>query len=84
VLVFFAILFSYISPAMNFFDAWRGSHDSDAQLQALQQEHERLVAKAAALKDPNAEIEEARAMGMVSDGEQSFVVKNLPHRAHSH
>ena len=35
-LVFFAILFSYISPAMNFFDAWRGSHTTDARLQSLQ------------------------------------------------
>jgi cell division protein FtsB len=83
VLVFFAILFSYISPAMNFFDAWRGSHSTDAQLQALQQEHKRLAAKAASLKDPNAEIEEARRMGMVLDGERSFVVKNLPRASHS-
>jgi cell division protein FtsB len=77
--VFFAILFSYISPVRNFFDAWRGSHSSDAQLQALQQEHKRLEAKAAALKDPLAEIEAARRMGMVANGERSFVVKNLPH-----
>ncbi|MGE5200230.1 MAG: FtsB family cell division protein [Rhodospirillaceae bacterium] len=83
VLVFFAILFSYISPVMNFFDAWRGSHSTDAQLQALQQEHRRLAAKAASLKDPNAEIEEARRMGMVLSGERSFVVKNLPRSPHS-
>jgi pyruvate/2-oxoacid:ferredoxin oxidoreductase alpha subunit len=83
VLVFFAILFSYISPAMNFFDAWRGSHSSDSQLQALQHEHKRLAAKAESLKDPTAEIEEARRMGMVQDGERSFVVKGLPHSPHS-
>jgi len=83
VLVFFAILFSYISPAMNFFDAWRGSHSSDAELQSLQQEHKRLAAKAESLKDPMAEIEEARRMGMVQAGERSFVVKNLPRAPHS-
>ena len=83
-LVFFAILFSYISPAMNFFDAWQGSHTTDAQLQTLQQQHKRLTAQAASLKDPNAEIEEARRMGMVLDGERSFVVKNLPRSPHSH
>ncbi len=82
-LVFFAILFSYISPAMNFFDAWRGSHTTDTQLQGLQQEHKRLTAQAASLKDPNAEISEARRMGMVLDGERSFVVKNLPRSPHS-
>jgi cell division protein FtsB len=83
VLVFFAILFSYISPAMNFFDAWRGSHTTDAQLKTLQQEHKRLAAKAASLKDPNAETEEARRLGMVQSGERSFVVKSLPHSSHS-
>jgi cell division protein FtsB len=79
VLVFFAIVFSYISPVMNFFDAWRGSHDTDAQLQSLQQEHKQLAAKAASLKDPNAEVEEARRQGMILGDERSFVVKGLPH-----
>ena len=82
-LVFFAIVFSYISPVMNFFDAWRGSHSTDAQLQALQQEHKRLAARASSLKDPNAEIEGARRMGMVLGGERSFVVKGLPHSQRS-
>ena len=82
-LVFFAILFSYISPVMNVFDAWRGSHSTDAQLQALEQEHQRLAAKAASLKDPNAKVQEARRMGMVMDGERSFVVRNLPRSPHS-
>jgi len=79
VLVFFAVVFSYISPVMNFVDAWRGSHDTDAQLQALRQEHNRLEAKANSLKDPNAAVEAARRMGMIVDGERSFVVKKLPH-----
>ena len=78
-LVFFAVVFSYISPVMNFVDAWRGSHDTDAQLQALRQEHNRLEAKANSLKDPNAAVEAARRMGMIVDGERSFVVKKLPH-----
>jgi cell division protein FtsB len=78
VLVFFAILFSYISPVTNFVDAWRGSHDTDAQLGALRQEHNRLAAKAASLEDPNAAVKEARKLGMILPGERSYVVKNLP------
>ena len=77
-LVFFAILFSYISPVMNFVNAWRGAHDTDAQLASLRHEHDRLQAKADSLKSPNAVAEEARRLGMVMDGERSFVVKNLP------
>jgi cell division protein FtsB len=79
VLVFFAILFSYISPVMNFVDAWRGSHDTDAQLQTLREERDRLEAKAESLKDPTAAAAAARRVGMVVEGERSFVVKNLPH-----
>ena len=77
--MFFAILFSYISPVMNFVHAWRGAHDTDAQLASLRQEHDRLQAKADSLKSPNAVAEEARRLGMVMEGERSFVVKSLPH-----
>jgi cell division protein FtsB len=79
VLVFFAIVFSYISPVVNFVDAWRSAHDTDSQLASLRGEHDRLEAKAASLKSPNAVAEEARRLGMVMEGERSFVVRNLPH-----
>jgi cell division protein FtsB len=79
VLVFFAIVFSYISPVLNFVDAWRGAHDTDSQLAALKAEHDRLEQKAASLKSPNALVEAARRNGMVRSGEGSFVVKGLPH-----
>ena len=80
-LVFFAILFSYISPVANFVDAWRGSHQVDADLASLRQEHDRLEAKAASLKSPNAITAEARRLGLVMEGERSFIVKHLPHGA---
>jgi cell division protein FtsB len=79
VLVLFAIVFSYISPLTNFIDAYRSSHSTDAQLQSLKQEHNRLAAQAASLNDPNAAVEQARKLGLVQPGERSFVVKNLPH-----
>jgi hypothetical protein len=52
VLVLFAVLASYVRPAIGFFDAWRGANDERAQLHQLSEEHTRLVAKAAALKNP--------------------------------
>jgi cell division protein FtsB len=79
VLVFFAILFSYINPVVNFFDAWRGSHTADSELASLRAEHDRLEAKAQSLKSPNALAEAARRNGLVLDGERSFVVKSLRH-----
>jgi cell division protein FtsB len=79
VLVFFAILFSYVSPVVNFFDAWRGAHQTDSQLASLRQEESRLEQKASSLKAPNALAEQARRLGMVMDGERSFVVRHLRH-----
>jgi cell division protein FtsB len=79
VLVFFAILFSYISPVVNFVDAWRGAHQVNADLASLRREHDQLEAKAASLKSPNAIAAEARRIGLVMEGERSFVVKHLPH-----
>lgn len=78
-LVFFAILFSYISPVVNFVDAWRGAHQVDADLASLRREHDQLEAKAASLKSPNAIAAEARRLGLLMEGERSFVVKHLPH-----
>jgi cell division protein FtsB len=79
VLVFFAILFSYISPVVNFVDAWRGAHQTDSELAALRHERDRLEAKAESMKSPNAVAEAARRQGMVLEGEQPFLVKHLPH-----
>jgi cell division protein FtsB len=79
VLVFFAILFSYISPVVNFVDAWRGAHQVNADLASLRREHDQLEVKAASLKSPNAIAAEARRIGLVMEGERSFVVKHLPH-----
>ena len=54
-------------------------HQVDADLASLRQEHDQLEAKAAALKSPNAIAAEARRLGLVMEGERSFVVKHLPH-----
>jgi cell division protein FtsB len=77
--VLFAIMASYVGPSLSFLDAWRGSHDERAQLQELSREHGRLVARAAALKSPDAASEQARRMGMIASGERSYVVQSPRH-----
>jgi cell division protein FtsB len=79
VLVLFAILASYVKPLVGFVDAWRGSHDERAQLQELTREHSQLVARANALKKPDAASEEARRLGMIASGERAYVIKGLGH-----
>ena len=77
VLVLFAVLASYIGPTMGFVSAWRDSGSKREQLRQLQQENERLRARAAGL-DGSAEAERsARKLGMVAVGERSYVVRGL-------
>ena len=78
VLVLFVILFSYVNPVVNFVDAWRDSHAQRSDLQQLQRQRSRLVAKAAALDDSGAAALAARKLGMVAPGERSYVIRALP------
>jgi len=75
VLVFFAVLASYVGPSLNFIDAWRDSHAERAQLQELQRENAELRARAGNLGADDAAERAARRLGMVSSGERSYVIK---------
>ena len=77
VIVLFVILLSYVNPAVNFIDAWRDSRAQRSELVELRQEHERLAAKAAALEDSGAAVRAARKLGMVAEGERSYVIRGL-------
>ena len=77
VIVLFVILLSYVNPVVNFIDAWRDSHTQRSELLELRQEHGRLVAKAAALEDSGAAGRAARKLGMVAEGERSYVIRGL-------
>ena len=74
-LVFFVILASYVGPSLKFIDAWRDSGAEKEQLRELQQENQQLKAKAATLDGPDAAERAARRLGMISDGERSYVIK---------
>ncbi len=74
-LVFFAILASYVGPAMKFVDAWRDSGAEKAQLQDLQRENAQLRSRAGSLDGPDAADRAARRLGMIAAGESSYVIK---------
>jgi cell division protein FtsB len=75
VLALFVILASYVNPLLGFVDAWRDAGSERAQLERLQSEHSRLRARAASLEDPVAAERAARKLGLVAEGETSYVVK---------
>jgi cell division protein FtsB len=79
VIVLFGIFASYVNPAVNFIDAWRDSHAERSELAQLKQEHSRLQARASSLDDADAAARAARKLGMVAEGERSYVIHGLPH-----
>ena len=77
VLVLFAILASYVSPALNFFDAWRDSKAEHASLTELRAENAQLRGRITALDGKDAAEREARQLGMVGEFEGAYVVRGL-------
>jgi cell division protein FtsB len=77
VIVLFAVLASYINPAVNFIDAWRDSRAEYSQLRDLREENAKLRERLTALDGPGAAERAARKLGMVLPGEGSYVVKGL-------
>jgi hypothetical protein len=79
VLVLFFVLISYVGPAINFFDAWRGSKSQQAHLTQLHEENAKLRQRAQDLQGADAAEREARKLGMVdaSAAEASYVIKGL-------
>lgn len=72
-----AICISYVSPALNFFNAWRDSKAEHASLAELQRENAGLRRRLANLDGPDTAERGARRIGMVAVGEGAFVVRGL-------
>jgi cell division protein FtsB len=79
VLVLVAICISYVSPAINFLDAWRDSKAEHASLAELRAENTKLKQRLTNLDGPDAAERGARKIGMVDegDGEAAYVVRGL-------
>ena len=77
VLVLVFVLFSYVRPLINVFDTWRESGAAAQQLNELRAENQQLERRAKELNTPEAAIREARALGLVGEGEQAYKVEGL-------
>jgi cell division protein FtsB len=72
------ILFLYISPARHWLQQSSTYHEQRDQLGQLSKENAHLKKRIHELKDPGALEQEARKLGMVRQGERSYVIENLP------
>jgi cell division protein FtsB len=76
--VLLLVAVAYVGPARSLLSTWRESGAKQAQLHTLQREHDALLRRARALRDPRTLQAEARRLGMVKPGERSYVISNLP------
>lgn len=76
-LVFFAILASYVGPSLHVFDAWRDSRTEHANLAELRTENQRLRERIGNLQSDDAAAVAARKQGMIAPDEGAYVLRGL-------
>ena len=77
VIVLALVLASYVSPAIDFLDAWRDSRAEHAHLAELREENAQLRQRLATLDSPDAAERAAREQGWVAPGEGAWVIQGL-------
>lgn len=70
------ILLLYLSPAKHWFEQSATAREQRQELRSLTRENRHLKQRVTTLRDPAALEEEARRLGMVREGERSYVIEN--------
>jgi hypothetical protein len=76
-LVLAAVLYSYLHPTIAFFETYSGATAAKAKRHQLLQENRSLHQRIQSSKDPVVIEREARAQGMVAEGEKPTVLHGL-------
>ena len=74
------ITLSYAAPAKHWIEQSRTAREQHGQLDQLLAKNRELKRNLKRLKAPGALEREARRLGMVRQGERSYVIENLPSR----
>jgi cell division protein FtsB len=74
-LVLFAVLYSYLNPAIDFVKTYTGTTAAKAQFQELLQENKQLHKRIQSSSETAVIESEAREQGLVAEGERPFRVK---------
>jgi hypothetical protein len=73
-LVLVAVLYSYLGPSVDFVKTYTGTTAAKAKLHGLLKENRRLHNRIQSADDPLVVDQEARAQGMVAEGETPVVI----------
>jgi cell division protein FtsB len=74
------IMLLYVSPALHWIEQSRTAGEQRDELAELTSKNRELKQRLRALRSPGALEREARRLGMVRQGERSYVIENLPAR----
>jgi cell division protein FtsB len=74
------IMLLYVSPARHWIEQSRTAGEQNSELRELQAKNRQLERRVRELRTPGALEREARRLGMVRQGERSYVIENLPSR----
>jgi cell division protein FtsB len=72
------LLYLYVSAGISLLSTWKEARRDSAQLAGLERQHTVLEAQHAVLTSPATLVPEARRLGMVRPGEQTYVISGLP------
>jgi len=73
-----AIAYLYLSAGLRLFSAWGESKHDSAQVHALERQNRALHQQHSTLTSPGTVQEDARRLGMIHPGEQTYIVSGLP------
>jgi cell division protein FtsB len=74
------IMLLYVSPALHWLEQSRTAGEQRAELSELSAKNRELKRRLRELRSPGALERAARRLGMVRQGERSYVIENLPVR----
>jgi cell division protein FtsB len=73
-----ALLYLYLSAGISLLSTWKEARVDSAQVATLERQHAALEAQRATLNGPGTLVREARRLGMMRPGEQTYMITGLP------
>jgi hypothetical protein len=73
-----ALAYLYLSAGIRMLSTWRQAHHDNATVVAMEREHTRLQRQHEALGRQETLEREARQLGLIKKGEQSYIISGLP------
>ncbi len=72
------LAYFYLSAGLRLLSAWREGRHDNAQVRVLEAQNRALRRQQASSASPGATQTQARRLGMIRPGEQTYVVSGLP------